>query len=548
VPLPAHATYAPYLFRLKEAGTTSNGVFGIKVHYYQFEGLPAKLSTVPAYRDLPRSQLLSTPFPEIKHIWLSRRDKVRQAVSYHKACQTDGWWVKETHGPPIRPGAMKESVFDPHNIERLEKVLQNNEAGWQRYFEESGTKPLVVMYEDLAADYDGTIRMVLNWLGVPGVGSVEIPPPKLKKQADSTSEEWAQRYLEFKRGVRSAPSAGISAPLAPASVPDRWKRWIGENKLVKTSDAVVVETLVRNGIPREAASAEVQRANSEPYLQAGDWMAQRLRKVESLLATYRALAQLHPSAGVVERRSSVDREEFLERYYAANRPVILQGLMRNWKAMSVWTPEYLKASLGSEEVEIMAGRNADPSYEINAFEHKRKVRFGEFVDMVHTGGPTNDYYLVANNAFFKRPAVRRLLEDVEIFPEYLSPRGTENQVFFWYGPADTVTPLHHDTSNIFMAQVWGRKRIKLISPNDHEFIYNDIGVFSHVDCDNPDLARFPLFKGATVIEVVLEPEEVLFLPVGWWHHVRALDISLTVTFTNFAFPNHFEWRMPQIRK
>jgi len=33
--------------------------------------------------------------------------------------------------------------------------------------------------------------------------------------------------------------------------------------------------------------------------------------------------------------------------------------------------------------------------------------------------------------------------------------------------------------------------------------------------------------------------DLLFLPVGWWHHVRGLEISITMTFTNFVFDNDF---------
>lgn len=29
------------------------------------------------------------------------------------------------------------------------------------------------------------------------------------------------------------------------------------------------------------------------------------------------------------------------------------------------------------------------------------------------------------------------------------------------------------------------------------------------------------------------------MPVGWWHHVRALDARMTISFTNFVFPNNF---------
>jgi ribosomal protein L16 Arg81 hydroxylase len=46
-------------------------------------------------------------------------------------------------------------------------------------------------------------------------------------------------------------------------------------------------------------------------------------------------------------------------------------------------------------------------------------------------------------------------------------------------------------------------------------------------------------RDATIIDIVVEPGEVLFMPVGWWHHVRALDAGMTVSFANFVFPNRF---------
>ena len=33
--------------------------------------------------------------------------------------------------------------------------------------------------------------------------------------------------------------------------------------------------------------------------------------------------------------------------------------------------------------------------------------------------------------------------------------------------------------------------------------------------------------------------DLLFLPVGWWHYVKGLSISMTVTFANFVFANDF---------
>ena len=51
-----------------------------------------------------------------------------------------------------------------------------------------------------------------------------------------------------------------------------------------------------------------------------------------------------------------------------------------------------------------------------------------------------------------------------------------------------------------------------------------------------------------MLDVVLEAGEVLFLPAGWWHQVRSLDMSITVTFMNFVFPNRFDWVHPDLRE
>ena len=214
-----------------------------------------------------------------------------------------------------------------------------------------------------------------------------------------------------------------------------------------------------------------------------------------------------------------------------------------WQAPSKWTPEYLKSVCGKEMVEIMASRDSNPEYEIDDAPHRKEVTFSAYVDMVTAGKETNDYYLTARNAFFTRPGVKPLLKDIEIFTEYLKETDGEG-VFMWFGPKGTHTPLHHDVMNIFMAQVQGRKTVRLIPASEVELVYNHFSVYSQVDIRNPDFDKFPKFRHANIIELELAPGEVLFLPVGWWHSVTALDQSITVAFNNFLFPNSFKWNNP----
>ena len=110
----------------------------------------------------------------------------------------------------------------------------------------------------------------------------------------------------------------------------------------------------------------------------------------------------------------------------------------------------------------------------------------------------------------------------------------------WFGPPGTVTSLHHDTSNILFCQVVGRKRFRLFPPDEPTLLAGARGVYSHIDPERPGEA----LSNAWGHDEVLAPGEALFLPVGWWHHVRALDLSISVAFNNFAWPNGFEWYKP----
>jgi len=64
-----------------------------------------------------------------------------------------------------------------------------------------------------------------------------------------------------------------------------------------------------------------------------------------------------------------------------------------------------------------------------------------------------------------------------------------------------------------------------------EEIKNEVS--EQVDEDEEDesqLRRFPLFREAKYVEAVLEDGEMLYIPVGWWHYVRSLSTSWSVSF------------------
>ena len=336
----------------------------------------------------------------------------------------------------------------------------------------------------------------------------------------------------------------MSGRHAGAEKLEEWQGWIFECLAQSLDEATLVDTLVRSGFTPAQAQRDVDVAKASPYLQSARRSQQRLRKLESLFAIKQDLAEIRSGRPGIERRSQLSREEFRDQYFATNQPVVICGALRNSAAFNRWSPEYLAEACGDVTVEVMGDRNRDPDYEINCDSHRQTVTFAEYVDRILRVGPSNDCYLVANNGFLDKPQLAALRAELPQLPQYLDPAKSKSSVFLWFGPAGTVTPLHHDTMNILVAQITGRKRFTLISPEQTPLIYNHVGVYSAVDCEAPDLQRHPLFSNVSKLVVELAPGEMLFIPVGWWHHVRALQMAINVSYTNFLFPNCFQWTHP----
>lgn len=61
-------------------------------------------------------------------------------------------------------------------------------------------------------------------------------------------------------------------------------------------------------------------------------------------------------------------------------------------------------------------------------------------------------------------------------------------------------------------------------------LFPSASVSPQVEVENPDLRRFPEFAEAPYLDCVLQPGDVLFIPVQHWHYVRSLELSFSVSF------------------
>lgn len=348
--------------------------------------------------------------------------------------------------------------------------------------------------------------------------------------------------------LASAPSGpamnqnGLIDPTA-GLVDDEWRRWIAENLLLDLSRESIIASMVDEGITLEEANREVDLAMQSPYLKGANLLRNRLKKRDWQLSNYRKLNRLHRASGTIERRHKLSRGEFLDQYYSTNRPVIITGMMNDWPAMRKWNLDYFSKCFGDREIEIQFGRSAGENYEIEREKYTRKLKMADFVQMVRDAENTNDFYLTANNNSRSKNTLPELWNDIVQIPEYLSVQSNQSQEqlngFFWMGPAGTLTPFHHDLTNNFMAQVIGRKRVKLAPSWDISLMSNHFHCYSKRDGRLMSPTPNAAFDEPQIHECILEPGEILFLPVGCMHFVEGIDISVTVSFTNFVFDNDF---------
>ena len=226
-PLWSRTAYDRYLEWAMEQGTTPNGVFGAKLMWGYLGDFVSLLRNIPENRDLALAELLPAVFPDLTFVRVVRANKVRQAVSLWKAVQTATWRDQAAGvGDPLA-GVPEDSDVPPYKtyldehlpalrfnynaISHLLTQILRDEARWDAFFEHVRIKPVLVLYENFAADYERSTVNVLERLGLSLPEGFKAEP-RIKSQSDGINDDWARRYSELRLGTEF--------DLVPA-VPDR---------------------------------------------------------------------------------------------------------------------------------------------------------------------------------------------------------------------------------------------------------------------------------------------------------------------------------------
>ncbi|MBK9320213.1 MAG: cupin-like domain-containing protein [Bacteroidetes bacterium] len=233
------------------------------------------------------------------------------------------------------------------------------------------------------------------------------------------------------------------------------------------------------------------------------------------------------SIDTIDKRKNLSRRELIEEYVIPGIPVVLCDGTKDWKAMGKLTPPYFKSKYGALVKEVKG----------------KAYSIADFVDLMLSStenSPAPYPFNLNVEEYFPE-----LLEDFKpeilyaksnrvhhpLLPKFML-KGTEVYELFFGGKGSSFPFLHIDALFLHtqITQIYGSKEFILYPPEQSEFMYprKDNPKLSHVDPIHPDFEKFPLFKNAKPIRVMVHPGETILFPTGWWHSTQMYEPCISL--------------------
>lgn len=181
----AFESHVAYFWCLPAICSTPNGVLGLKLLWAQMSPLIRDIRRYTAIRSQPPPRTVAAWWGDPIYFWLRRRDRIRQAVSFARALQTDKWASTE-------PGNGVLPAYRRDDIEKALGRVSAEDDAWAGFFERFRLEPSVIWYEDLAANTGAIIDEITSVL--------KLRPSRdwrssLKGQSDALNDDWVSMFL-----------------------------------------------------------------------------------------------------------------------------------------------------------------------------------------------------------------------------------------------------------------------------------------------------------------------------------------------------------------
>ena len=179
-----------YVDSVLEHGNAGTGCFGMRIMWSDMAAFLERLRRLYPNVDSDVDGLRNV-FGVERFVYLSRDDRVAQAVSLVLANQT-GLWHRHADGSERERSASPTPPRYDHDAINAALCLLDAEAvGWSAWFDEGEIVPLAITYEELAANPSDTLVKVIEHVGGCATTPIETRTSKL---ATKLNAEWSARF------------------------------------------------------------------------------------------------------------------------------------------------------------------------------------------------------------------------------------------------------------------------------------------------------------------------------------------------------------------
>jgi len=227
----------------------------------------------------------------------------------------------------------------------------------------------------------------------------------------------------------------------------------------------------------------------------------------------------------IDRVETISKKDFLENYFATQKPVIIERGVEDWPAFKKWDLDYMARVAGDKIVPFYDNRPVDHKDGFN--EPHAKMKMSEYVDLLKRE-PTK-YRIFLWNILKEVP---QLQKDYK-FPDF-GLRLLKGLPMMFFGGMDSYTFMHYDIdlANIFHFHFQGKKKVILFDQNQNDFLYKvPYSLITREDIDflNPDYEKWPALQKAEGFKAELEHGNVLYMPEGYWHYMHYITPGFSMS-------------------
>jgi len=209
-----------------------------------------------------------------------------------------------------------------------------------------------------------------------------------------------------------------------------------------------------------------------------------------------------------------------------SNPILIQDLISNWPASTKWkNPSFWIISAGHRFFPVEIGDNY-----LSEDWKQDVIQLNEYFDKyVFNPDPKNIAYIAQHNWLHQIPSLSQDFAVPDLCDIFLNSNQDQPLIHMWFGMKNTFSPLHFDKYNNIFTQITGYKYILLVDPK-FSMLISKGSDNNTCSIEHEKLIYFFDMHNISYHELILQPGDSLYIPKNWWHQVKSLSFSISISF------------------